>query len=296
MRILVTGACGLIGSSTCRELERRGHDVVRADRQLADPVYGLDLSWSAAALSMISIAEPDVVVHLAASPGRAFSRWHPERALADGIVATTLIAQACATHRTRLVYASSSEVYGDRGSLLLDEDSETVPTSGLYGLIKLWGEQVCRHHVVDRDLLIVRPLMVYGPGQRVGPGWAALPTFVANAVARAPIEVHAPALRSWCYVDDVASALALLVERGDSGVFNVGRDDEEIDMVDVAMMACDLVGAPRDLIRVVPAPALQTLIKRVSCQKLIATGWRPQISLEEGMRRVYESMSAEVPS
>jgi nucleoside-diphosphate-sugar epimerase len=296
VRILVTGACGLIGDSTCRELEERGHDVVRSDRKLDCPVLGLDLSASTAALRVVDESEPDVVVHLAASPGRAFAQQHPDRALADGVVATTMVAQACASYGVRMVYASSSEVYGDRGVVVVDEDSETTPTSGLYGLMKLWGEQVCRHYLDDYRLLVVRPLMVYGPGQRVGPGWAALPTFLANAINRVPIEVHSPAMRSWCYVDDVARALAHLVERRAWGTYNVGRDDEEVSMTDVACWACNLAGAPYDLIRVTPASPLQTRIKRVSCQKLLSTGWRPQVPLHEGMRRVYESMLAEVPS
>jgi GDP-L-fucose synthase len=206
------------------------------------------------------------------------------------VVATSMVADACARHVVKLAYASSSEVYGDNGWRVLDESSSLAPTSGIYGLGKQWGEQVCASYLSARELLILRPLMVYGPGQRAGPGWAALPTFVENAIKREPIVVHRGSRRSWCYVTDVARAIVDLLEADAAGAYNVGRDDDEVEMVEVARMACRLTGVSEELIEVVDPPRLQTVIKRVSCAKLGATGWRPMVSLEDGMKRVYEDL------
>ena len=60
-------------------------------------------------------------------------------------------------------------------------------------------------------------------------------------------------------------------------------------------MACDLAGAPYDLIELVDPPGRQTVVKRLATTKIRALGWRPEVSLEEGMQRVYEWVGEQYP-
>ena len=78
----------------------------------------------------------------------------------------------------------------------------------------------------------------------------------------------------------------------ESGVFNVGRDDDENTMVAVAGLACDLAGADHHLVRVVDPPAMQTVVKRISMARLRSLGWQPQVSLQDGMALTFAGLEA----
>ena len=82
----------------------------------------------------------------------------------------------------------------------------------------------------------------------------------------------------------------MLIEDGGSGLWLVGRDDNEVTMLEVAEMACDIAGAPRSLIIEVEPPINQTVVKRLMAQRLKGIGWKPEISLEEGIRRTYNAV------
>jgi GDP-L-fucose synthase len=82
----------------------------------------------------------------------------------------------------------------------------------------------------------------------------------------------------------------MVIERGSPGAYNIGRSDNEVTMKEVAELACAIAGADENLIRMVSAPGNQTLVKRLSTEKIRSMGWRPEVDLEEGMRRTYQGM------
>jgi dTDP-glucose 4,6-dehydratase len=200
---------------------------------------------------------------------------------------TVHVAQACAERGIRLAYASTSEVYGDGASHTWEEEElgQTLPHN-LYGLTKRWGEDACRLYAPE-DLIIFRFSMPYGPGHPPGKGRAALTNFLWSAHTGQKFYVHQEAERAWCWIGDTVKAVRMVLESGQSGAWNVGRDDNSTPMIYVALDACRLVGASPTLIRVVPAPEMQTVVKRLSTQKLRALGWEPEVDLQEGMERTY---------
>ena len=289
MRILVTGAAGFIGQHLCAELRHVNHDVIGVD--LADG----DLRYPGTILRHLEEEQPHVVVHLAAKVGRLFGEDNLAATIEDNATITANVARGCGDHNTRLVYASTSEVYGDRGDDLCMEDDlygagrwwDPPAPHNLYGLSKRWGEEVCRLYA-PKNLLIWRISMPYGPGLPAGVGRAAMINFLYNALHRLPITVHAGSERSWCWIGDTVRGMTLTIDRGKTGAFNVGRDDNPTSMLEVARRACDLVGAHHGLIVEVPAPPRQTVVKRLSTAKLQCLGWQPQVNLDEGMRRTLE--------
>jgi nucleoside-diphosphate-sugar epimerase len=286
MNVLVTGASGFVGRALVDEL-RHGdgayevHPFERSDG---------DLGEDGVAEAAVAEARPDVVVHAAARIGVVRCEEEPELALRSNVLATAQIARAAAEHGARLAYVSSSDVYG---TAVADEETPTAPAS-LYALTKWWGEQVARHYT-PAGLSVLRLHNPYGQGVEPGQGKGALPTMLWQAERREPIPTFAGEARSWCWIGDAVRGIRLVLEQGGEGVFNVGSDAEPVSLTDAARIACQLTGAPQDLIQEVePPPGRVT--PRISVERLRALGWRAEVGLDEGMRQLLESLRTAAPA
>lgn len=278
MKILVTGAAGFIGTHLCNELRGR-HYVIATDMRdgdLRDP-YTI--------ANLLDIHHPEVVIHLAAKVGRLFGEDSPADTIVDNAGMTAIVSKACGERGIRLVYASTSEIYGDMGDTMAHEDMwGRGRVHNLYGLSKRWGEEVA-HLYSPRGLTCLRLSMPYGPGLPAGRGRAAMINFLYNALRREPITVHRNSERSWCWIGDTVRGIRMVVEEDLGNDWNVGRDDNATSMLEVAQRACDMTGAPHDIIEEIDPPGMQTVVKRLSTEKLRSIGWEPEVELEEGMAR-----------
>jgi nucleoside-diphosphate-sugar epimerase len=327
MRIVVTGGQGFIGTHLCHELHTNGHEVtsldIKPDQQISPwrQMYGRDLLGAGPGDTSMHLDEairnldPDVVVHLAAQVGRLFGEDNIEHTIESNALMTARVARSCAAafRRPRLVYTSTSEVYGDLGPYTGWEDAVGgVPANmrlphNLYGLSKRWGEEISALYALTEDtegsLQVVRPSMPYGPGLPPGRGRAAIVNMLAQAYHREPIVVHRGAERSWCWIGDAVRGFRKIITDGayavdadeyrrGVGCYNLGRDDASVSMRTVAEMACAVVGDrdPDELIVEVDAPARQTVVKRLSTEKVQRLGWSPEVGLFEGMTKTYEAM------
>lgn len=283
MKILVTGASGFIGGHLMKELRNNGHDVIGIS--LRDG----DLTHRGIAEQFIRDVDPDIVVHLAGVVGRLFGERDPEATIKCNTLSTVYIAQVCAAQGIRLVYASTSEAFGDHGDIHVAETVHGVLPYNLYGLSKRWAEEAARLYCPD-GLQLFRLSMPFGPGLPGGVGRAAIITFLWNAHYRKQITVHRGGKRCWCWIGDTVRGVRMLIENGGTGVWTVGRDDNEATMLRVAELACDIAGAPRDLITEIDPPSNQTVIKRLNTERLLTIGWQPTIDLEQGMRLTYDAV------
>lgn len=289
MKIAITGAAGFIGTWLTRELEENGHEVYGIDRVMPNTAHdtSANLLDEDVVRSWLTQVEPDVCYHLAAQVGRVFGERDVSHTVRSNAEITTLIAKWCGEFNIRLAYVSTSEVYGDQGDTMCDEDGFMLLPHNLYGLSKRWGEEAAQLFA-PRDLVIARLSMPYGPGVPPGLGRRALDTMLWQAHHHMPIIVHRGGVRSWCWVGDTVRGLRMIIERPEGGTYNVGRDDNPVTMYAVARMACDITGAPPELIQVVDPPAAQTVVKRLSTDRLRSLGWEPTVELSEGMEQVYE--------
>jgi nucleoside-diphosphate-sugar epimerase len=285
MRILVTGHKGFIGGHLCAELRANGHDVHGVD-QVISPAD--DLRIPGVADRAVDDVHPDVVVHLAAKVGRLFGEDNPADTVTDNAAMTALVAKAAGSRGARFVYASTSEVYGDQGSTVCDEyDGPFRIPHNIYGLSKRWGEDAAVLYA-PKNLVVLRFSMPYGPGLPAGRGRAAIINMLWQALHRRTIPVHLGAERSWCWIGDTVRAARLAIETG-AGAYNVGRDDNPYSMLEVAKHACYLTGANPDLlIQLQEAPGNQTVVKRLSTDRIRRLGWAPEVDLREGMERTLE--------
>jgi len=281
MKILITGAKGFIGTHLTKHLEECGHDIIGIDFQDGD------LREDGIANALIEKFKPETVIHLAAQVGIWFNEQDCFHAIDSNAIMTLRVAQACAKYGARLIHTSTSEVYGEHGDEVIDEDAPLIgkPT-GIYALSKRWSEDAAREYAPD-GLVIIRPSMPYGPGAPPGKGRRAMDNMLWQAYHRKPIVVHKGSARSWCWIGDVVHGWEMVVESGKTGAFNIGRDDDERTMLWIAEESCRITGGDKSLIKLVDPPMKKTMIKRLSTKKLYDLGWKPTVEIEEGMLKVY---------
>jgi dTDP-glucose 4,6-dehydratase len=255
MRVLVTGGRGFLGGYVCEALAAAGHEPTALGR-----VDG-DLAEPGTIERLLDRHEAEAVVHLAAV-------MPDDDRLAQNVQITELVARACEERGIRLLHGSSTSVYADE-TPYADSKRASEAAAG--------------------DATILRFAFPYGPGQRRG----AIPTMLRQAVDREPIVVYRGWRRSFCFAADAARAVVLLLDANATGAHDVGRDDDPRTLLEIARLACRLVGAPAELIDVVdppvgPAPVLD----RLDLRGLHELGWRPEVPLEDGMGRTFEWLSS----
>ena len=225
MKALVTGVAGFIGSTLAQTLHAAGWDVTGIDN--LSPYYDErikrhNLTKLEGALSTFVeadlrstdldrlIAGVDVVFHLAGQPGVRKSWGDSFSDYVDANVsATQVLLEAIrrSAEPPRLVYASSSSVYGDAEAYPTREDLEPRPRSP-YGVTKLAAEHLCRLYAANYDLVTVslRFFTVYGPRQRPD---MAFTRFLSAAVMGTPISVYGTGeqTRDFTFVGDIVDAL-----------------------------------------------------------------------------------------
>ena len=254
MRVLVTGGRGFIGAHVCDALRADEHEVIalgRADGDLAEPGVFERL---------IEAHPPDAVVHLAAvMPG--------DDRLAENAPITRLVAAAAHERGIPLFHGSTTSIYTD-----------DTP----YAESKRASEEAAG------DATILRFHFPYGPGQRRG----TIPTMLRQALAGEPVVVYRGWARSFCFVADEARAVALLVDRGEGGSWDIGRDDDLRSLEDVALLCVAAAGADASLVQVGDAPeGPAPVFDDLDPDRLRSLGWRPEVALEDGIRRTLASLS-----
>ena len=285
-RYVVTGAAGFIGSHLVEALLARGDqvDAVDAFTDYYDPQRKEENAASFAvrrvdlAEETLDVGAADGVFHLAAQPGVRPSFEHFDVYLRRNLLATQRVLDAVATAGTRILFASSSSVYGDAPAYPTREDAALRPISP-YGITKLAGEQLVRSYPVDA--VVLRYFTVYGPRQRPDMGFARL---IDALLDDREFEVYGDPSRSFTFVGDVVDATIEAMEGAPTGAtYNVGGGEEATlrEAIDVLERVSQRRARVRQGERA-RGDARRTAadITRIRDE----LGWSPRTPLEDGLR------------
>jgi UDP-glucuronate 4-epimerase len=301
MRYVVTGAAGFIGSHLAETLKAAGHDVRGIDcfTDYYDPALkeenarGLDVQRLDLAEDPLDFAGYDGVFHLAGQPGvRSFGDVFPLY-LRRNELASQRVFEAAARDGVKVLFASSSSIYGAAERYPTPEDTRPRPNSP-YGITKLACEHLADAHAREfgLDCVIVRYFNAFGPRQRPDMAFTRIVVALAEG-GHFEVFGDGEQSRGWTYVSDVVEGTILAMERG-NGTYNVGGA-LEASMNETIVMLERISGRMLDVRRRQPAvPGDQRRTQADTTRIRTELGWQPSVSLEDGLRRQWEWASARV--
>jgi len=303
MKILVTGALGFIGKRLFAALKKEGYDVLGIDLVIADydDYIRADITYFEDVWKQFKENNGfDMVIHLAGEVGRLNGEEYPQRMIYVNDVGTLNLIKMCLEYNSKLMYFSTSEIYGTLfdEKEVVEEDFQILSpakVTNIYAMSKLFGEGIVNHYVKNYGLLAVgiRPFMVYGPGILASKYKSAIDQFVYNALNGKPFVVHRGSERAWCYVDDFVNGVMTILKNHNFRekvyeAYNVGTQ-EYIATVELAKLTLELTGRSSDLMQVVELPdRFISGRKRFSNEKLRKLGWEQRVPLKEGLKKVIE--------
>jgi nucleoside-diphosphate-sugar epimerase len=302
MRYVVTGAAGFIGSQLAAALQEQGHEVVGVDcfTDYYDPAEkeanarGLDIRRFDLAEQPLELGGIDGVFHLAAQAGvRSFGDVFPTY-VRRNLLASQRVFETCAQAGVRVVFASSSSVYGEAEAYPTPETTEVQPISP-YGITKLGCEQLAHAYgsAFGLDAVVLRYFTVYGPRQRPDMFFRRV---CEELLTGGSFEIYGSGeqSRSFTYVGDAVAATILAMERAERGaLFNVGGG-EEATMLEAIALLERLSGRTLDVRHVGAAKGDVSRTSADVSRIHAALGWQPETSLEDGLARMWSWASARV--
>jgi nucleoside-diphosphate-sugar epimerase len=316
MKILVTGGMGLIGHNVVNKLQGKGHDVNIIDNctnygiipedeleylmgernKKISPdtiVFMENIADADAVDKAFEKTKPEVVIHMASFPRQKVVNANPAngaRVMMEGLIN---ICESAKKHRVeRVVYISSSMVYGDfEDQVLEDDDCHPI---GQYGIMKLCGEDLVKdyHRRGCFDYAIIRPSAVYGPldvEDRV------VAKFMLAAMRGNTLKVNgAGETLDFTYVDDAADGIVAAATRimAANRTYNITKS-HSVSLLEAAEMIVKIVGKGTIEVKDKDADFPSRGALNIDRARTIL-GYDPKVDVEEGFQKYYEWLSNSV--
>jgi nucleoside-diphosphate-sugar epimerase len=308
MKFLVTGGMGLIGHNVVERLEAKEHEVVIVDimtnygiipqdelEYLLDErrkkiktqhIYRTDISDAEAFDRVVANHKPEVIIHMASFPRQKVVNANPAwgaRVMMEGLIN---VCESAKKHRVeRVVYISSSMVYGDFEDQVLEDDP--CRPIGQYGIMKLAGEDLVKdyHRRGCFDYAIIRPSAVYGPldvEDRV------VAKFMLTAMRGGVLKVNGVSeTLDFTYVDDAADGIVAAATRIMSAnkTFNITKS-HSVSLLEAAEMIVKIVGKGTIETRDKDADFPSRGALNIDRAKTIL-GYDPKVDVEQGFENYY---------
>lgn len=300
MRILITGGAGFQGSYLAERWLSDGHDITilntyseEARENISSFAGDVSLVWGSITDREVvekTVRGHEVVVHLAALINVDDSISSPRHFLDVNAGGTLNVLEAVRQNQSRMIHASTCEVYGYAEETPVTEHTELKPHSP-YAASKAAADRMCfaYHKSYRLDVTIVRPSNVYGERQKSGRGGAVIPIFASLAAEGKPLTVFGDGTqtREYINVEDLASAYSLILKRNDlsGATLNVGTG-ETPSVKEIATFISERAGVP---IKNGPARAGEVAGFALDSSAIRAMGFAPQIKFWDGLTRYLDA-------
>lgn len=296
MKIFITGGAGFIGLAVVKGLLEQGHSVKVLDLRKPDIEHENLEFVNKSIMEDISkdIEGCNAVYHFAAILGVDNSDKKPLETMKINLEGSVnVFKSAIKAGVKRILYSSSSEVYGEPRELPIREDSTKGPVSS-YGVSKLAAEIYAKAYTqeFDVDTKIVRFFNVYGPKQ---PSNFVVPIFLNNALKNKPIRIFGEGLQTRCftYVEDIVDGVGKVVEKGKAGeAYNIGNNNPTT-ILELANIIKEVTGSKSEIIKA--GFGKETRLKEREIEyripdisKMKELGWGPKIMVREGIKKILE--------
>lgn len=302
MRIAVTGSLGTLGRPLVAELRDRGHEVTGIDRDHdGDPEHRrADVANFRQLSAVFDDYDFDVVYHLAAEFGRHNGDRFYEDLWTTGAIGTRNVLELCADADAHLLFASSSEIYGDVEAPILTEElsaTHVLEQPNEYALSKWVNERQIVNFTNRRPDAIATRLRffnAYGPGERFHDYRSVVALFCHKALHDEPLPVFEGYYRTFMFIDDFIPTLANAADldrRLSHEVYNIGGEDYR-SVEELAEIVIGYVG--RGSIERIPEDRHNVRSKMPAIQRARdELGHDPKVKLEEGVPATVEWMLAD---
>lgn len=295
-KVWIAGHNGLVGSALCQRLSQENCDLVLADRNR------LDLRRQNEVEGFMRANKPDVVIIAAARVGGILANSkYPASFLYDNLaIETNIIEAARKTFVEKLLFLGSSCIYPAKAPQPIKEDylltGPLEDTNQWYAIAKIAGLKLCQAYRREHgcDFITAMPCNLYGPGDNFNSETShVIPAIMKKAhIARqtgSPLALWGSGTprREFLYVDDLVDALVFLLKNySHEKPVNIGYG-EDIVIAKLAEKICEVTGYKGPVLFDTSKPD-GVERKIMDSSRILNQGWRPQTSLEEGLRLTYE--------
>jgi UDP-glucose 4-epimerase len=321
LRYLITGGAGFIGSHVADALVARGKEVVILDDFSTGRIENLEHLASNGSVELVSGSVTDEVrvnqlmtgcdccLHLASAVGVKLVVANPLDTLRRIVQGTDVVISAAARQGKRVLFASTSEVYGKNSDGALHEESDRILGSAFksrwsYAIAKSYGEAIAHgyHREHGADTIVFRLFNTIGPRQR-GMYGMVVPRFVRQAVAGHDVTVYGDGSQSRCFLhvhDAVAAILGLAEQGGVSGqAYNIGNPSP-ITILQLAERVIARAGSSSAITFIPYEEAYDEGFEELGRRRPDTTaleellGWQPTRTLDEALDDVIAYQRAEL--
>ncbi|WP_010271033.1 NAD-dependent epimerase/dehydratase family protein [Paenibacillus senegalensis] len=309
-KVVVTGAAGFLGSHLCKELVRQKHEVIGLDNMCTGQLANIQPLLEDDRFTFVhaDVSSPDVlfntelreveqIYHLASPASPRFYQAMALETIAVNTNGTKTMLELAKAWNAKMVYTSTSEIYGDPLVHPQSEDYRgnvaTLGPRACYDEAKRMGEVYCYEYyrLYRVPVKIARLFNTYSAGLRNDDG-RVISNFVTQALCGKELTVYGDGsqTRSFCYVDDTIRGLQLLMQCDEANgeAVNLGNP-EECSINTLANLIIKLTGSVSG-ITYHPLPADDPKVRRPVIEKARALlGWQPEVTLEQGLTLTIEN-------
>jgi dTDP-glucose 4,6-dehydratase len=290
MNILVTGGLGAVGRPLVKELRRLGHEVWICDRgHHRDPNYfRCDMGEYRQVEQLFRGVTYDMVYHLAGEFGRRNGEDFYESLWKTNAIGTKNLLHFQQELGFKMVFTSSSEIYGDYSDVMSEDIPLTVPIRQLndYAISK-WVNELQILNSADRygtETVRLRLFNLYGPGEQYSDYRSVVCLFVYRALHDEPYIVYTQHHRTFCYIDDAVQTIAGITQRFKAGeAYNIGSN-EYVSMRQLSDMVLSRAGKSDSKVEYIEVEPHNTMLKKGSTEKAQRDlGHQNRVDLEHGI-------------